>query len=129
MYTATLKNRVIEGGVIRWVVEFTNGTDTFTDSFKVNKYVDLQPQVARRLAELNFADFFVLDSVIDSTLPVATQPTQAEIDRSTWLNDFRILQRANELIEQGVIVNTLPAYVAHKNKVATNFKVSYINYL
>ena len=50
MYTATLKNRLIEGGKIRWVVEFTNGSDSWTESFNVNKYTDLQPRVAYRLA-------------------------------------------------------------------------------
>lgn len=129
MYTAKLKNRVIEGGVIRWVVEFTNGTDTFTDSYKVNKYTDLQPQVARRLAELNFVDTFTIDAVVDSTVPLPTPLTQAEIDRNTWLRDFDILKKANDLITNGVILSTLPAYVTHKNKVVANFKQEYINYL
>jgi len=129
MYTATLKNRLIEGGKIRWVVEFTNGTDTWTESFNVNKYSDLQPRVAYRLAELNYVDTFTIDGVVDPTIPEVVQPTQAEIDRSQWLRDWEILKRANELIAQGVIVNTLPVYVAHKNKVSTNFKVEYVNYL
>ena len=128
MYTATLKNRLIEGGKIRWVVEFTDGTDVFTESFNVNKYVDLQSRVAYRLAELNFVDTFTIDSVIDPTIPVLTQ-TQAETDRNEWLRDWAILQKANLLISHGVIVNTLPAYVAHKAKVSTNFKVGYINFL
>jgi len=129
MYTATLKNRLIEGGKIRWVVEFTNGIDIFSESFNVNKYSDLQPKVAYRLSELNYVDTFTIDSIIDSTLPVQVQPTQAEIDRSTWLNDWRILQIADDLVTHGVIVNTLPAYVSHKAKVASNFKASYINFL
>lgn len=129
MYTATLKNRVIEGGKICWVVEFTNGTDVWSESFNVNRYTELQPRVANRLAELNYVDTFTIDGVIDSTVPAIIQPTQAEIDRSTWLRDFDILKKANDLITNGVIVNTAPAYVAHKNKVATNFNVEYINYL
>lgn len=129
MYTAILKNRLIEGGKIRWVVEFTNGTDIFTESFNVNKYTELQPRVANRLAELNYVDTFIIDDVIDSTAPKVVQPTQAEIDRSAWLRDWEILKKANELIAAGVIADTLPAYVTHKTKVQTNFKVGYINYL
>lgn len=129
MYTATLKNRLIEGGKIRWVVEFTNSTDTFSESFNVNKYSDLQPRVAGRLSELNYVDTFIIDGVIDSTLPAQVQPTQLEIDRSIWLNDWRILQIAGDLITHGVIVDTLPAYVAHKAKVSSKFKVGYINFL
>lgn len=129
MYTATLKNRLIEGGKIRWVVEFTNGNDVWTESFNANKYADLQPRVAYRLAELNYVDTFTIDGVVDPTVPPVVQPTQAEIDRGQWLRDWEILKRANELIAQGVIVNTLPVYVAHKNKVSNNFKVEYVNYL
>lgn len=129
MYTATLKNRLIEGGKIRWVVEFTNGSDSFTESFNVNKYSDLQPKVAIRLSELNFVDTFTIDGVIDPTVPVLTPPTQAELEKSTWLRDWEILKRANELIANGVIADTLPAYVSHKAKVITNFKTGYINSL
>lgn len=128
MYTAKLKNRLIEGGKIRWVVEFTNGTDLFTESFNVNRYVDLQARTAERLAELNYVDTFVIDGTIDPTILVVTQ-TQAEIDRNTWLNDWRILKVADDLVSHGVILNTLAAYVAHKAKVTANFKVGYIAFL
>ena len=129
MYTATLKNRLIEGGRIRWVVEFSNGTDTITDSFNERKYQDLQKSVARRLAELNFVDTFTIDGVIDPTLPPEVPPTQAEIDRNQWLMDWRKLETANKLVQAGVIADTLPAYVTFKNKVIADFKVGYINYL
>lgn len=129
MYTAKLKNRVIEGGIIRWVVEFTDGVDLFIDSFKVNRYADLQTQVARRLAELNFIDTFTIDTPIDTTLPEVTQPTQDDLDRMQWIRDWQILQSANNLILSGVIVDTLPAYVSHKSKVVANFKPSYISFL
>lgn len=129
MYTAKLINRLIEGGKIRWVVEFSNGTDTFTDSFSERKYQDLQRTVARRLAELNFVDTFTVDTVIDSTLPVDVVLTQAEIDRNQWLMDWRKLETANKLVQAGVISGTLPAYVTFKNKVIADFKVGYINYL
>lgn len=129
MYTATLKNRLIENGKIRWVVEFTNGSDVFTESFNVNKYNDLQPIVARRLAELNYVDTFTIDDVIDSTIQVATPPTQAELERNQWLQDWKKLEVANKLVQAGVIADTLPAYVTFKNKVAADFKVGYINFL
>ncbi len=129
MYTAKLKNRVIESGIIRWVVEFTNGSDTFSDSFKQTKYSNLQIAIANKLAELNFVDTFTIDANIDSTVPVEIPLTQAEIARKVWMNDWRILKVANELISNGVIVNTLPVYVAHKQKVSDNFKVAYIPFL
>ena len=129
MYIAKLKNRVEEVGGIRWVVEFSGGPETFVEQFKVAKYSELQPRVARRLAELNFVDTFTIDGVIDPTLPVEVPPTQAEQDRSQWLADWRKLEIANKLVQAGVIADTLPAYVTFKNKVIADFKVGYINYL
>lgn len=129
MYIAKLKNRVEEVGGIRWVVEFSGGAETFVEQFKVTKYSELQPRVARRLAELNFVDTFTIDGVIDPTLPPEVPPTQAEIDRNQWLMDWRKLETANKLVQAGVIQDTLPAYVTFKNKVIADFKVGYINYL
>ena len=129
MYIAKLKNRVEEVGGIRWVVEFSGGPETFVEQFKVAKYSELQPRVARRLAELNFVDTFTIDGVIDPTLPAEVTQTQAEIDRNTWLSDWRKLEIANKLVQAGVIADTLPAYVTFKNKVIADFKVGYINYL
>lgn len=129
MYIAKLKNRVEEVGGIRWVVEFSGGPETFVEQFKVAKYSELQPRVARRLAELNFVDTFTIDGVIDPTLPAEVTQTQAEIDRNQWLMDWRKLETANKLVQAGVISGTLPAYVTFKNKVIADFKVGYINYL
>ena len=129
MYIAKLKNRVEEVGGIRWVVEFSGGPETFVEQFKVTKYSELQPRVARRLAELNFVDTFTIDGVIDPTLPAEVTQTQAEIDRNQWLADWRKLEIANKLVQAGVIADTLPAYVTFKNKVIADFKVGYINYL
>lgn len=129
MYIAKLKNRVEEVGGIRWVVEFSGGAETFVEQFKVAKYSELQPRVARRLAELNFVDTFTIDGVIDPTLPAEVTQTQAEIDRNQWLMDWRKLETANKLVQAGVISGTLPAYVTFKNKVIADFKVGYINYL
>lgn len=129
MYTAKLKDRIMESGAVRWVVEFSNGTDGWNESFQVTRYAQLQQRVARKLAELNFVDTFTIDGVIDPTLPAEVPPTQAEIDRNQWLMDWRKLEVANKLVQAGVIADTLPAYVTFKNKVIADFKNSYINYL
>lgn len=129
MYTATLKNRIIEGGVIRWVVGFSKGEEYFTESFIVNKYSDLQPRVARRLAELNYEDTFTIDGIIDPTLPVEPVVSQADLDRMEWLQDWRKLETANKLIANGIILDTLPGYITLKNKVTSDFKPSYLNFL
>jgi hypothetical protein len=130
MYTAKLKDRVIETGVIRWVAEFTNGTDVWTESFQVPTYAKLQDRVAKRLAELNFVDTFTVGDDISSTV-VDTNPvkTQAEIDMDIWFRDWRNLQHANELVTAGIILASQPQLVALKTKVTNNFKVAYVPYM
>lgn len=130
MYTAKLKDRVIEGGIIRWVVEFTNGANVWTESFQVTKYALLQDRVAKRLAELNFVDTYTVGTDISSVI-VDPNPvkTQAEIDMDTWFRDWRNFENATKLVNLGIIADTLPAYVTLKNKVSTNFKPVYVTYM
>lgn len=127
MYTAKLKERGLEQGRFRWVVEFTDGAYTWTEAFIVPKYEELQDRIGQRLSELNFVDTFTIGA--DITPRTQAVLSQAELDRGVWLTDWRILQIADKLVAAGVIANTLPAYVAHKNKVINNFKVAYIPYL
>ena len=125
MYTASLVEKLIENGKIRWIVEFSNGTDSFKDSLVGGNYEWLKRSVASRLAELNTE---VTLGPIDTTIVPPTQ-TQAEIDRDQWLRDWSNLLGAQKLIAAGVIADTLPAYVTLKNKVTTNFKNAYVTLL
>lgn len=125
MYTATLKDRLIEGGKIRWVVEFTNGTDVFSESFNLNTYSDVEKRVSSRLSELNFVDTFTIGGTIEQ-IEVVT-PTKVETDKEVWMKDYQILQKVNELINNGIDISTFDEVIALKNKVAANFKPEYIN--
>lgn len=129
MYTAKLIKRDIDQGRYKWTVDFTDGTKTWTEFFYDSKYEQVQSRVANKLKELNEVDTFTEGQDIDATIPTVTPPTQAELDRATWIADWRKLEVANKLVAAGVISDTLPAYVTFKNKVAADFKVSYINYL
>lgn len=128
MYTAKLIKREVDQGRYKWTVDFTDGIKTWTEFFFDGKYEQVRNRVAYKLKELNEVDAFTEGQDIDATIASVT-PTQAEIDRNEWLKDWAILQKANLLISHGVIADTLPAYVAHKAKVSTNFKVGYINFL
>lgn len=127
MYTATLKNRLIEGGKIRWVVEFNDGSDIFTESFNVNKYSDLQPRVAIRLSELNYIDTFTIDGLVDSTVPEPTLPTQEEKDKALWFRNFDRLEKLNKLNNLGALrANLVTDLDTLKATVAADFKRAYI---
>ena len=126
MYTAKLKNRLIESGVIRWVVEFTNGTDVWSESFNVPKYALLENKISKRLEELNFADAFTIDADIPYTNSAPAEKTQAEIDANIWFKDWANFKQATELVNLGIVSASLPAYVSLKTKVTNNFKPVYV---
>lgn len=130
MYTATLKDRVIEGGDIRWVIEFTNGENTFSNSYIATKYEDVQVSVTNKLAELNFEDTFTLgDPVPVKEEVVVGQKTTAEQAAVKWFKDWRNLQMANELVKNGIITESSAEYMVLKNAVKTEYKPEYLNYL
>lgn len=130
MYTAKLKDRVIENGVVRWVVEFTNGTDTFTDSFKVSKYADLQRQVTSRLVDLNFVDTFTIDGVIDSIVNTPVVQTPEQIAEEKWLKQYyKWLKIKTTLIDTGILTGNETKVANLKAKVQADYLPAYIDNL
>lgn len=128
MYTAKLIKREIDQGRYKWTVDFTNGVKTWTEFFFDSKYEQVRSRVALKLKDLNEVDSFTEGDNIDATIVTPTK-TQAEQDRDTWFTDWRNFQNASKLVELGVITDTLPAYVALKTKVATNFKPAYVPFM
>jgi len=130
MYTAKLINRVKENGVVRWIVEFSNGTDTFTDSFKVNKYVDLRKQVTNRLNDLNFVDTFTLDAPIDLLVDTPVVQTPEQIAEDKWLKQYyKWVKIKTTLIDTGILTGNETKIADLKAKVQSDYLPAYINNL
>lgn len=130
MYTAKLKDRVVESGVIRWVIEFTNGNDTFTDSFKVNKYQELRRQVTNRLADLNFADTFIIDSNIDVLVDTPIVQTPEQIAEDKWLRQYyKWVKIKTTLIDTGILTGNETKIANLKAKVQSDYLPAYIDNL
>lgn len=130
MYTAKLKNRLIEGGRIRWVVEFTNGSDTFSESFKVSKYADLQRQVTSRLVDLNFVDTFTIDGVIDVVATPSVVQTPEQVAEEKWLKQYyKWLKIKTTLIDTGILTGNETKVASLKAKVQSDYLPAYIDNL
>lgn len=130
MYTATLKNRLVEGGKIRWVVEFTNGTDTFKDSFHANKYTEVQRQVTSRLVDLNFVDTFTIDGVIDVVATPSVVQTPERVAEEKWLKQYyKWLKIKTTLIDTGILTGNETKVANLKAKVQSDYLPAYIDNL
>lgn len=139
MYTATLQRaEVVKGeGKVNTIVEISDGTTTFTKTFTIGlREPDVLAKVAQQakhfIEGLENADAAVAAvplGVLDLASVPTTIATQAELDRNAWMVSYNRLLSAKKLVDLGVIADTLPAYVALKNKVATDFKPAYVNFI
>jgi hypothetical protein len=129
MFTATITKKSFAEGVMQVVVEFSNGTITFTRAFNINSADDLKRQVRNEITRLNELAELATTLPDGSYTPTETTPpapTQAVLDKQEWFPDFTRLERVQELVTLGVLTGTETAVVALRNKVKTNFKPAYI---
>lgn len=133
MYTATIKKKTIDNGVLRVEVEFSDGVDSVIESCIPQDLTGLKFWVKSRLATFNGAkDIDTTLSVndpVDVSDPVVTPyvPTQAELDEQEWIADYRKWVKVKTtLIDTGVLTGNEAPVLALQNKVKTNFKASYL---
>lgn len=110
------------------VVEFVNGDELLSQSFSFGLDTTTQTikQIIKKyLDDLNLTQESITD--IDIPTPTPTAPTQAELDRIAWQEDWRKLQAANKLETNGVTVLTATQKTALVNKVTTGFKQEYVD--
>lgn len=129
MYTAKIKSKTPENGLVLVEVEFTNGATTVTESIKPASYENLKDMVRSRLNALNSAaeiDARPIDEVIVTT----TIQTQAEIDRDAWLKDYRTWVKVKtQLIDTNILIGNETAVVALQTKVKNGFKAAYLDFI
>lgn len=92
---------------------------------------DIKKQVKRRIDEVtavhNLADTLAKDTVIDA--PLNTPPTQAEVDKQTFLEDYRKWVKVKQAIDIGILTGNEAPVVALLNKVKAAFKPEYLDIL
>ena len=135
MYTATIISKSIQRAAKRVVVdvEFTNGVDTFTESFTFGLQVtsdELKRAIktfADRLEAIqaNIEQVAPL-GVVDTSTVVDVAPTAAELAKQEWFRGFGRLERVQQLIDLGVLTGSETPVVNLRNKVKNDFKATYV---
>lgn len=135
MYTATITGKSIQRAAKRVVVdvEFTNGTDSFTESFSFGLQVtsdELKRAIktfADRLEAIqaNIEQVAPL-GVVDTSTVVDVVSTAAELAKSEWFRGFGRLEQVQRLIELGVLTGAEQPVVNLRNKVKTDFRATYV---
>lgn len=133
MWTATVKNKEFVNGAIRVTVDFSNGTDTVTESCIPQDKDGFTHWVKSRLATFNGGEVinqeFAVNAPVDFVEPTPVVPTAEEMARQTWFADYYKLQQVQKLIDLAVLTGSETAVVNLRKKVKNNFQVSYLDTL
>lgn len=127
-YTAKITQKNNEGNRIVVVVEFSNGTTTLSENIIVVSDGDLARKVKGKIKQLEYIestfDDLIVGGFINTSEPT---PTQAELDKNEWQNDFSKLQRLKIAIGLGILNGDEALVTNLRTKIKTNFKPEYIN--
>lgn len=106
MYTATKLTPGRTGGQAFQGVRYTDGVDTFEESYRTPVITPNWPEtiIATRLLELNALDLSVLTTGAPKPLPtpIDSAPTQEELDRDAFLLKLRDWQQKQAILASGV---------------------------
>lgn len=113
------------------VVQYSNGTDSFTDQITAQTMEEGKQIIINQLNKLNISTPLV-EGPVDTTVVVPPPvvppaPTQAELDRQVYSDDLMKLRRAKDLVDLGVILATNAQYLALQTKVKNEFQISYLS--
>lgn len=134
MYTATITNKtILPSGQVQLYVEFTNGTDTFTEQVTPQDKGGFDFWVTQRLRSLNSVEELQdLDPATTPPIEIPVEPTktQAELDAEAWLRKYyKWVQIKNNLIDTGILTGQETQVVDFLADVKAGFKPAYLNLL
>lgn len=130
MFTSSIKSKSFFNGEFKIDVEFTDGTQKWTEPLTIIGSDDLNFKVKARLQVLNGLEAFSTSLTIGAYTPtqdVSVPETQDDKDRKIWFRNFNKLDQLTRLNTLGGL---RPALVADldelKATVAADFKKAYI---
>lgn len=128
MWTATLKGKSVVNDKVVLTVEFSNGVRAVTENISVAAIENLKAWVAYKIDKLTAADTFAgtltVDTAIDA-VPMTASPTDLDV----FLRDFERLEKAQRLIDLGIIAANNAKVVALKTKIQNEIRPEYIDAL
>lgn len=109
-------------------VDFSNGTDTFSDTFKAQTQQELKQIIKNRVDTLNKIETLkpiIANGVVDISDTPLTQP---QIDERDWFllyNKWIVVK--TKLIDTGILTGNETQIVSLKSQVQNGFKAAYLN--
>jgi hypothetical protein len=110
-------------------VQFANGADTFVERYSFDNPTmgQLQARVKSRIAALDAQGAFIAGLVIGApvAIPVATPPTQADLDKQAFFAAYGKLNQLTALANVGGKVKNDAEITALATQVAALYKAEY----
>lgn len=138
-WTAKLLKKTITPDIKRLDIEFTDGAMTFVERPRFRNEATLEEikakirQRLRALDDLTTSDAALVENALIDTAPTPPPPPPPlPADEQTfrdWLVFYDRLERAQRLVDLGVIPATAPKFVALKDKVQTDFQPIFLDKL
>jgi hypothetical protein len=136
MFTAKINRKEPRGAAIEIFVDFTNGTDVYTESCVPQNVEGFKYWVKSRLETFNSSE--ILDTelqaqdTINLTDPVVEPPvlTQAEIDRNAWLAKYAQWVRVKQtVVDTGIVPLSNAKIQALLTDLQMTIRPEYIDYI
>ena len=134
MWTTKITQKQIVSGLLQVVVEFTDGTQTFTDRYETRSTQDvnwLNDNIARRISDLEGVVSFADSITVGAFVPTKTVEVVVDESKLTPKERYaRKLQKFEKLtntIKKGIINDTDPDFVATKAWLTTNWNINYFD--
>jgi hypothetical protein len=128
MYTAQSIAKDLLNGRLTVVVEYTNGTDTFTESLYATTGNDpnwLQNAVNRKLDDLNSLETFAAELKLGK-VKKAIKSLEAPQEVDQWRSDYQKFRAYQETNQLGITSPSDPDFAALKAKVKAGFKKDFL---
>lgn len=136
MFTAKIKEKNTDQGVIKIYVDFTDGVKTITEWCIPQNEEGFKHWVKSRLeafnSSINLEEKLVVDATVDVTEKEVVQPvlTQAEIDRNVWLDKYyRWVRIKQTIVDTGIVPVTQPKLAAMLQNLKDTLKPEYIDFI
>ena len=136
MFTAKIKEKNTDAGVIKIYVDFTDGTKTITEWCIPQNEDGFKHWVKSRLEAFNSSisleEKLAVDATVDVTEKEVAPPvlTQAEIDRNTWLTKYAQWVRIKTtVVDTGIVPISNAKVTAMLADLKTTLKAEYIDYI
>lgn len=136
MFTAKINRKDYVDGVVRVFVNFTDGTDTYTEACIPQNEDGFKQWVKARLTAFNSSDEIETEyldgATVDVSDEIVTPPvlTAVEIARNVWLGKYRkYVKIKTTLIDTGILTGNEAPVLALKNSVTNDLLPAYLDFI